>query len=382
MTHERGAKGYCIRGCVRVCTRFSGGVCTRVCIRFVARMACAAFICLAFAVLLDATPALAGPACHTRTGVQAALGSHGSLDAGQTRIETSSSGGLSCQRAGVVVHDKDWVRLVLDSNDGGVLRNRETGDVLPFRVYAGKDRSLPLTVGVPLELTRQSWLGTAGGVDMPLYISTQPRQGVGVAAGTYSATLFVRWFWQICPGTLAAGGCMASAGWDKSQGLMGQCLTDRICQGVQPWGAGEVAAIDVNLTVQAQCEMSTPDLSFGSAPLASEFAQARGQLRVRCTKGASYSVGMDPGRHPEGAVRRMSNGAEYLAYQLYKSNVEMDRWGHQGSERRRSNEAELNADALDGVTPQVFQYRGAILPDWPSPPAGAYVDHVVVDVQF
>lgn len=338
--------------------------------------------CAVAASLLAAAPGWAGPACSTQAGVQAALGKYGSLDAGQTRIETSSPGGLSCERAGAVVHDTDWIRLVLDSNDGGVLRNTATGDVLPLRVYAGKDRSLPLTVGNPVELKRLSWMGASGRADIPLYLSTQPSLGTSIAAGTYTAKLFVRWFWQICPGQLSASGCMASRGWDRSLGLTGHCASDRVCYGVQSWGAGELAVVELSLTVDTQCELNTPDLSFGGAPLASEFAQARGQLRVRCTKGASYSVGMDAGRYPDGAVRRMSNGSDFLAYQLYKSNATVDRWGDLGSERRQSNEAELNAGMLDGRTPQVFQYRGVILADRPTPPGGAYVDHVVVDVQF
>lgn len=336
----------------------------------------------ALAGTLYASAGWAGPACGVRTGVAAALGNHGSLDAGQSRIETSSSGGLSCQRGGVAVYGKDWVRLRLDSHDGGLLRNPTTGDVLPFQIYAGKDRSLPLAVGSLVELSQWSWLGAAGSADIPLYFATQPATGSSIAAGTYTATLFVRWYWQICPGTLVAGACAAAGGWDRSRGLTGRCTAGLVCHGVQYWGAGEVTALQLSLTVDTQCEMTTPDLNFGSAPLVSEFAAASGQVRVRCTKGASYSVGMGPGRHPDGVIRRMSNGSEFLAYQLYKSNVAADRWGDQGAERRRSHESELNPGVLDGLTPQVFQYRGVILTDRPTPSAGTYVDHVVVDVQF
>lgn len=342
----------------------------------------AGIVMVAFGGALHAADGWAGPACTARTGVPAAFGSHGSLDVGQSRIETSASGGLSCRSGGGGAHGKDWVRLRLDGNDGGLLRNSVNGDALPFQVYSSKDRSLPLVPGGLVELSQWSWTGTAGGEDIPLYFATQPYPGLSVAAGTYTATLQVRWYWQICPGQQTAGACEAAGGWDRSRGLLGRCSSALVCHGVQYWGAGEVATLRLSMTVDSQCALTTPDLHFGSAPLLSEFGEAAGQMQVRCTKGLSYTVGMSPGRYPDGAVRRMSNGSDFMAYQLYKSKGAQDRWGDQGVERRRSNESDLNAGLLDGLTPQVFQYRGVILTDRPSPPAGTYVDYVVVDVQL
>lgn len=336
----------------------------------------------ALAGVLHASASWAGPACTARTGAQAALGSHGSLDASQSRIETSATGGLSCQSGGGGAHGKDWVRLRLDSDDGGVLRNSANGDVLPFRVYWAKDRSVPLVVGGLVELSQWSWSGSASGADIPLYFATQPYPGLSIAAGTYTATLRVRWYWQICPGTQSAGACEATGGWDRSRGLLGRCSSSLVCHGVQYWGTGEVATLHLSMTVDSQCALNTPELAFGSAPLLSEFGEAGGQVHVRCSKGVGYTVGMSAGRNPDGQVRRMSNGSAFLAYQLYKSRGALERWGDQGGERRHSNESDLNPGLLDGLTPQVFQYRGVILPDGPSPPAGTYVDYVVVDVQL
>lgn len=336
----------------------------------------AALLCL----LLRSPAAHAGNRCGPFFGgQQVSLGSAGSLDVAARSIGVEAPGGLYCNRDGFALYGKDWIRVQLDSDGGGALVNNQTGDRIPFRIFTANDGQ-PLSVGQPFDLTQFKWIGSkADAMDFPLYFRTTPTLD-SIPAGTYTANVLTRWFWQICPGVQIVQACTAWGGWDRSKGLRGLCLTG--CSGVIDWGQGEVATLMLRLTVTNQCEMSTPDLNFGSAALVDSFAPVSGFVSVRCTKQATYSVGMSAGSNPGGTARRMRKGNEYIAYELYKSTTGTERWGDQGSARRKSGDADYGADLLDGITQQVFMYRGVILPDQTTPSAGTYTDSVQVDVKF
>ncbi|PMR73990.1 Csu type fimbrial protein [Billgrantia endophytica] len=339
-------------------------------------------ILLAVALLggvLQTPSAWAGSRCGPITGQLVSLGQYGSLDIETRHTNVDAPGGLYCNRDGFAIYGQDWIRVRLEDDAGGRLVNQATGDSVRYSIYTFGDWQ-PLVIGRDLDLTQFKWIGgTADALDVPLFFQTEPTLD-SIPAGTYTAAVRLRWFWQICPGTQVAKSCLAWGGWDRSKGLRGLCLTG--CSGVLNWGEGEVATLTLRLIVTNQCEMVTPDLNFGSAALVSGFSPTIGSVQVRCSKNASYTVGMSLGSNPDGTQRRMRNGNQYLAYELYKSTSGNDRWGDQGSERRTSDEAEVNPGVLDGRTEQIFNYRGVILPDQPTPPAAVYTDNVQVDVKF
>ncbi|MHC6225645.1 Csu type fimbrial protein [Pseudomonas sp. X10] len=338
------------------------------------------FMALLFCLLLQVPGAEAGKRCGPYAGgLLVSLGSAGALDATASPIGVEAPGGLYCNRDGFSLYGKDWVRVQLENDGGGRLVNSATGDSIPFTIFSSNDGQ-PLTVGQPYELTQFRWIGSnAEALDFPLYFRTVPPLS-SLPAGTYTANVQTRWFWQICPGLQTLQACLAWGGWDRSKGLIGLCLTG--CSGVINWGSGEVATLVLRLIVTKQCEMVTPDLNFGTAALASAFSPALGLVQVRCSKNASYSVGMSMGSNSDAGVRRMRNGNRYLAYELYKKRTGNERWGAQGSERRASSDADFNANLLDGTTPQIFTYRAEVLQGQPTPPAGTYTDAVQVDVKF
>lgn len=338
------------------------------------------FVALLFCLLLQAPGAQAGTRCGPIVGQLVSLGSTGSIDAMTQPFGAQSPGGLRCNRDGFSIYGKDWIRVQLENDGGGMLVNAATGDRIAFGIFSAENGQ-PITVGQPYELTEFRWVGSnAGALDFPLYFRTVPPVSA-LSVGTYTANVQVRWFWQICPGTQVAQACTAWGGWDRSQGLLGLCLTG--CSGVVNWGAGELATLVLRLTVTQQCEIQGPSLDFGSAALVDDFAPVQGTLQVRCSKSASYSVGMGLGIYSNAGVRRMKNqGSGYLAYEIYKTSNGNERWGNQGSGRRSSSEADVNPNVLDGTTAQVFYYRGEILKNQPTPPAGQYKDTVIVDVRF
>lgn len=81
----------------------------------------------------------------------------------------------------------------------------------------------------------------------------------------------------------------------------------------------------------------------------------------------------------------MISGTNYLAYDIFKS-AGTTRWGSVGAARRDSSTAEINpGNGLGtgvGVGSQVYNYNAKIYTDQTTPPAGTYIDNVVLDVNF
>lgn len=77
--------------------------------------------------------------------------------------------------------------------------------------------------------------------------------------------------------------------------------------------------LHVSVTILASCQFSVDDatLSFGSVGQDAGSATAQTNLGVRCSARQPYAIGFDYGQNARGAQRRMSNGSDGVAYQLY-----------------------------------------------------------------
>lgn len=108
-----------------------------------------------------------------------------------------------------------------------------------------------------------------------------------------------------------------------------------------------------------------------------------GQATIACTKGSAYTVGISDGQNPVsvGGQRRMVSGSNFLNYDIFKS-ATTTRWGSVSTARRASSTAEVNPGNGLGTGSQVFNYNAAIYTNQTTPPAGTYVDNVVLDVAF
>lgn len=52
----------------------------------------------------------------------------------------------------------------------------------------------------------------------------------------------------------------------------------------------------MTLTVTNDCQITTPNISFASAPVVAGFGTVSQGINVSCTKGSNYTVGLDDGR--------------------------------------------------------------------------------------
>ncbi|NQD74470.1 spore coat U domain-containing protein [Pseudomonas sp. CM27] len=288
----------------------------------------------------------------------------GTLNSTQVRTvsqtASTTNAGLQCNGTVLsVLSSGDSFKLTVAPTTGGLVG--PTGDVIPYTLYADATTNFPITRGVAFEFGRTGILDLLGLLNgtpkaVPLYMRTQI--GSNVAAGVYSETLTMSWAWNYCEGIAIGGLCI---GRDNSSGS-------------QP--------LTVSLTVTNDCQITTPNISFGSAPVVAGFATVNQSLSVSCTKGSNYTVGLDDGQNVSAGRRRMKSAASnYLAYDIFKSAGTV-RWGASGAARRASTDADVNPGLGTGTGSQVFNYNAKVYTDQATPPAASYTDSVILDVQF
>jgi spore coat protein U-like protein len=271
--------------------------------------------------------------------------------------------GLSCTGSLLsLLTNSDHFYATITSTQSGLLG--PSGDVIGYTLYANDSTSYPITRGVAFDFARNGIidaLGLLGSVvpkTAPIYLGTTI--GSNVAAGIYTETLSIAWNWNYCAGIGVGNICL---GRDTSSGN---------------------TTLTVNLTVANDCTITAPNISFGSAPVISAFAPVTGlTINLACTKGSAYTVGLSDGQQAlsVGGRRRMISGSNYLAYDIFKS-AGTTRWGSVGSARRASSDAEVNPGNGLGTGSQIFNYNAKIYTDQATPPAGTYLDSVVLDVGF
>lgn len=314
---------------------------------------------LACALLLGA-----GAAWAKCTSVVTAPAAFGSLNSTQVRstvqMASSTNSGLQCSGSVLsVLSSTDSFKIRITATSSGLVG--PTGDVIPYTLYADATTSYPITRGSAFEYRSTGILDLLGLLNgtpknVPLYMRTQV--GSNVAAGVYQETLNVEWTWDYCEGIGLGGFCIG-----RDTGSGSKTLT-------------------VSLTVTNDCQITTPDISFASAPVVAGFATVSQNLSVSCTKGSVYTVGLDDGKNVAGGRRRMKSAANnYLAYDIFKS-AGAQRWGSVGAARRASADADVNPGTGTGTGSQVFNYNARVYTDQATPPAGSYTDSVILDVQF
>ncbi|WP_323808484.1 Csu type fimbrial protein [Lysobacter enzymogenes] len=289
------------------------------------------------------------------------FGQVGSVAVFDTDQRASGSASIRCVGLNIAWGTSNTITGTMHSNNNFQLRSAAGGPSIPYALYANSDYATGLfQQDVPNSSTNYGgnlipFIGGASG-SYTLYARTFA--GANVPAGRYTDTVNVIWNARIC--TLGFILCLA---WSDS---------------------ASASTVAVTLDVVNDCTMNAPNLDFGAAPLVGGFAPASQTVQIRCTSGSAYTVGLSDGNNFNGGWRRMRQGvtASYLNYELYKSVSSSDRWGSLGAQRRNSATADLNPSVHDGTTFQSFTYRGVVDPAQATPPAGAYTDNIVVDVQF
>jgi spore coat protein U-like protein len=132
----------------------------------------------------------------------------------------------------------------------------------------------------------------------------------------------------------------------------------------------------VQITIQNACNVNTvapTTLDFGTqGPLIANVDQ-NATITVTCTTGANYNVALDGGGGADIGSRRMINGGNTVAYQLYRDAGHTLVWG-----------ATIGTDTLAGSgngLAQALPVYGRV-PAQTTPPAAVYNDSITVTVSY
>jgi len=279
------------------------------------------------------------------------------------QASSTTNAGLSCGPTLIsLLAASDHFYATITSATSGMVG--PTGDVIGYTIYANNSTSFPITRGTQFDFASNNIAQSLGLVSgpgnktVPIYLSSIT--GSNVAAGVYSETLSIFWSWNYC----------------SALGIGSLCILRDIGSGT--------ASLTVSMTVTNDCQITAPNISFGSAPVVSGFAAVTGQtINIACTKGSAYTVGLSDGQNPVsvGGRRQMISGSNLLAYDIFKS-ATTTRWGSVSTARRASSTAEVNPGNGLGTGSQIFNYNAKIYTDQNTPPGGTYIDNVVLDVGF
>lgn len=311
------------------------------------------------------TAAQAQGACSAVATAPASFGSVSSMTVRTTaQASSTTNAGLSCTPLvlSVLGSGDHFYATVTGSPQGGMVG--PTGDVIGYSIYGNNSTTYPITRGARFDFGGTGGIAQTYGLvfgpgtkTLPLYFASLT--GSNVAAGLYSETLSILWNWDYCSGINLIGVCL---GRDTKSGT---------------------STLTVSMLVTNDCQITTPPIAFGSAPVVSGFSTVTGQASVNCTKGSAYTVGLSDGQHPvsAGGRRQMISGSNLLAYDIFVS-AGTTRWGSVGAARRASATADINPGNGLGTGSQVFNYNARIYTDQATPPGGTYIDNVVLDVGF
>jgi spore coat protein U-like protein len=138
------------------------------------------------------------------------------------------------------------------------------------------------------------------------------------------------------------------------------------------------ANLNVSASVAEKCTIATTPLNFGEYdPVQNHLASpldGTGTVIVRCTQGATANIGLDQGDNVSGGSRRMTDGTNYLTYELYSNDIRTQVWGN-------SAPAWFTPPAAPSAAARTFTVYGRVF-GAQDVPSGNYADVVEATVNF
>jgi spore coat protein U-like protein len=148
---------------------------------------------------------------------------------------------------------------------------------------------------------------------------------------------------------------------------------------IPAFAATATANLSVSASVSAVCTINTNPVAFGAYdPVVANAAanlNATGTVTVACTKGAAATIDLDNGSNLSGGSRRMSGGADFLNYALYKDAARTQVWG---SGLAGGTTAAYNAPSRTATAITVY----GTVPQAQDVAVGAYSDVVVATINY
>lgn len=133
----------------------------------------------------------------------------------------------------------------------------------------------------------------------------------------------------------------------------------------------------VSANVQSVCVVNAGDMLFGNVdPTSAAAVDQTASISVLCTKGTSFTVGLNAGTASGATVttRKMTGGADLLGYSLYRDAAHTTNWGNTPG-------TDTPAATIAASTASNLTVYGRI-PGGQNVTAGAYADTITVTVNY
>jgi len=230
-----------------------------------------------------------------------------------------------------------------------------SGNSLGFQLYQNAARTIPWgsvdqpVIGAPPPIDFLSLPLTTTTVHVPIYARILANQQTK-AGGAYLSTF---------------------AGAETRFTYASYVLVPQSCAAMtqNPTQVGFSVQANVNRT----CDVTAEGINFGNHGLITSNVDAAGKLLVTCTQTLPYAISLNGGLSnalPE--QRKMTKGAEFILYGLYKNNARTQPWG--------SAVGETMSGTGSGVQQDIPVYGRVAAQNTPS--TGTYTDTVVVTVTY
>lgn len=250
------------------------------------------------------------------------------------------------------------------------LQNTQNSDVININIKDVDGNNV--TEGVENDLSRLSLVSLFNGANKSIEFYIFVTKGEMVSPGTYeSRTQFrLRWYYSVSVvGVAGIGIFNSSPGFSR----------------IGPkWGSGVESTTNFKIVIDADCRVSTQNISFGTSAFATQLQPVMTEVGIRCSSKTPYTVSLNNGTNANGTQRRLKSisGNNYILYEIFKG-MTNQRWGSSASELWESSEATSQAGVYDGKTSQVYQLRAEVSPNNSDTlPAGEYTDTLHLEVAF
>jgi spore coat protein U-like protein len=143
--------------------------------------------------------------------------------------------------------------------------------------------------------------------------------------------------------------------------------------------ASQTTNLSVTASVAANCTIATATLAFGAYdPVGTNSSTGTdltgtGTVTISCTKGAVTSVELGLGANASGSQRRLTNGTDFLNYDIFQDGGHTTAWG--------TGTAKKNTGTSTSKAP-VDHTTFGLVPKGQDPGTGSYTDTVVATVNF
>jgi len=128
---------------------------------------------------------------------------------------------------------------------------------------------------------------------------------------------------------------------------------------------------NAQIQIQADCVVNSPNtLDFGAQGLLNTNVDATMDFTVECTNGVGYTIAMDNGANASGNTNRMTNGTEFVSYEIYQDAARSTVW-----------DASSTVASTGTGDPQTFTVYGRVPPQT-TPGVGTYTDTVTITVTY